>query len=394
MQVSFTDLSKPATPVSAQLKGMDLDVKVGAGMPLSVMFYGDAVSGTSTGKLSATIKADKLIRKDGVVEPNKATVDADISAKGIPLQLVDAFVAMGDGASIQKGLGDTIDVTIKANGSLKEAKATLTATAANLAANADLRVADSVLTTQNPIDVTIKGDAIRAMVPAIDKSLEQSKGTATVTTFPNVHLTIQNLKLPIPSGSDINLRGASASVMLGLSEMAGTAAISGDKQSPFRIAPLEAHVDAADLAKDAHVTVATSATVNSQPAGNVSVDLTLAGLLDDKGAPVKGPPGSVQGTFAVKQIATAIAQPFVEAFKINLPQDVGPTLDIEARATSDLHAVAAGGTPPTDITLSVQSQGLKVAGAMKLTAAGLTTVGDGLRVEVTTAGQMAAVCGA
>jgi hypothetical protein len=389
MQLTFTDLGKPASPQPiVTLRSADLDAKVAAGAPLSVTFSGDAVTSDQIGKLAVNIKADKLIRKDGVIQPDKATLDADLLAKGVPLALVDAFVSLGEGASAEK-LGKTIDITLKANGSLKEAKATLTASAANLSANADLRVADSILTTQSPIDVTIKGAAIRGLVPAIDKSLEQSKDTATVTSFPDAHLTVRNLKLPIPAGGALNLKGAAASITLALSETAGTVKLTGDKQSPFRIAPLETRIETTDLAKDAHVTAATTATINGQPAGNVNVDVTVAGLLDANGAPVKGPPGSVQGSLAVKQIATAIAQPFVEAMKIKLPEDIGPTLDIEARANSDLHAAAAGGTPPTDITLSVQSQGLKVGGALKLTETGIATTGDGLKIEVLTAAQMA-----
>jgi hypothetical protein len=389
MQLTFTDLGKPSVPQPiVTLRNADLDAKVAAGAPLSLTFAGDAISGDQTGKLAANIKADKLIRKDGVIQADKATLNADVSAKGMPLALVDAFVPLGEGASAEK-LGKTIDVALKADGNLKEAKATLTASATNLLANADLKIADGVLTTQSPIDVTIKGEAIRGLVPAIDKSLEQSKETATVTTFPDARLTVQNLKVPIPAGGALNLKGAAASVVLALSETAGTVKLTGNQQSPFRIAPLETRVETADLAKDAHVTAATTATINGQPAGNVNVDVTVAGLLDANGAPVKGPPGSVQGTLAVKQIATAIAQPFVEAMKIKLPEDVGPTLDIEARANSDLHAAAAGGTPPTDITLSVQSQGLKVGGAMKLTETGIATVGDGFKVEVPTAVQMA-----
>jgi hypothetical protein len=410
IEVTFIDQTKAGNP-TVTLKGADLDVKVAAGEPLSVLFSGDAVCDNKTGKLSATIKADKLIRKDGVIQPDKAAIDADIALKGVPLQLADAFAPLGEGASFQKGLGDTLDVTLKANGTLKEAKATLAAAAANLSANADLRVAGGVLTTQSPIDVNVKGAAVRGLVPAIDKSLAQAKDTATVTAFPDAHLTVQNLKLPIPSGgADLDLRGAAATVELALTETAGTvmlpATAAGGKAEadPFRVAPLSVRIEATDLGKDAHVTAATTATINNQPAGNVNVDLTLAGLLDAKGAPVKGPPGSIQGTLAIKQIATAIAQPLVASMNIDLPRDVGPTLDIEARASTGVAAApptasgsadgrktadAVGGGTSTDINLSVQSQGVKVAGALKLSDAGIVTAGEGLRVDVLTAGQMA-----
>jgi hypothetical protein len=394
MQVTYTDQSKPGSPMVAIQKA-DLDARLAPGQPVGLTFNGDAVSGDKTGKLAATIKADRLIRKDGLIQPEKAAIDADISAKTVPLQLVDAFVPLGEGASAQRGLGDTIDIALKAKGDMKSAAATLSAAATNLTANADLRVADGVLTTQSPIDVSVKGGAVLALVPAVSKSLEASKDTATITTFPDAHLTVQNLKFPLPVGGSLNLQGAGASVVLALTETAGTvtlpATTPGQKGAvePFRISPIQAKIDTADLSKDTHVTVATGATLNNQPAGNVNVDLNVAGLLDAKGAPVSGPPGSIQGTVAIRQIATVIAQPFVKELNIDLPKDLGPTLDIEARASSDTHAAAGGSAPPTDVSISVQSQGLRVAGAMKLTDALIATSGDGFRVDVGTVGQMA-----
>src|SRR5262249_3639798 len=124
MQLTFTDLGKPSVPQPiVTLRSADLDAKVTAGAPLSIVFAGDAMSSDQVSKISADIKADKLIRKDDVLQPDKAALNAVVLAKGVPLALIDAFVPLGEGASAEK-LGKTIDVTLKADGSLKDAKAT------------------------------------------------------------------------------------------------------------------------------------------------------------------------------------------------------------------------------------------------------------------------------
>jgi len=200
--------------------------------------------------------------------------------------------------------------------------------------------------------------------------------------FPDVTLTVADLKLPVPKSGDMDLRGAAALIMLGLTETRGTVKLGEGASEPFRIAPLKATVKTSDLAKDAHVTAATQATINEQPAGDLKVDVIVADLLDAKGAPIKGPPGTLQGTVVVRDIATAIAQPFLAATKIDLPRDIGPRLNIEAKANTDTRGVAAGGTPPTDVTIVVASDGLKVNGGVQLSQAEIKTTGDGLRVEV------------
>jgi hypothetical protein len=194
----------------------------------------------------------------------------------------------------------------------------------------------------------------------------------------------------VPASGALDLRGAAGQVTLGLTETRGTVALGQGRTEPFRIAPLEARVDATDMEQGAHVTASTSATINNQPAGDINVDLRLAGLLDSAGAPVKGLPGSVEGGITVRKIATAIAQPFLAATKIDLPRDIGPTLDVELRATTETRGVAAGATPPTSVAIGVTSEGLKVSGGVQLSQTYIRTAGDGLRIELSRPASMAA----
>ena len=47
---------------------------------------------------------------------------------------------------------------------------------------------------------------------------------------------------------------------------------------------------------------------------------------------MKGAPGSLDAKLLLQGVATAIAQPFVQSAKLDLPKDIGPTLDVDLRA--------------------------------------------------------------
>jgi hypothetical protein len=383
MQITFIDTGAGGTTAAptAVIRNADLDLKLGAGEPLKLKLDADAVSGQQTGKIEVAVSAEKLIRKDGLVQPDKATVDASAELVGFPLALADALAPLPQGASLRQGVGQTIDITIKAKGSLDDARAQLTAAADNLQASGDVKIAKGVLTTESPLQASIKGTAVRALAPQLEAAMRE-QGTATLDAYPDITISLTNLRLAVPASGALDLRGATGQLTLGLTETRGTVTMGEGRTEPFRIAPLEARVESAGVDQGARVTAATSATINNQPAGDVNVDLRLAGLLDDAGGPVKGLPGSIEGAITVRKIATAIAQPFLAATKIDLPRDIGPTLDVEVRATTETRGVAAGATPPTALSMAITSEGLRVNGGVQLSQTFIRTVGDGLRVEV------------
>jgi len=388
MQLTFTDLSRPGavagTP-TAVLRDADLELEVGAGKPVVIAFDADAASGSSAaGKIDLKARADKLIRADGVIQADKATIDANLAIKSLPTALADAFVTLPENASVRQALGETLDATLIAKGNLTEATAQITAAAGEeLRLNGDMAVAGGVLTTRSPLELFVSGRAVRALAPQVDAALKE-KGTATIEIFPSVTMVLADLKLPMPKdGAALDLRGAGANVMAELGQTRGQVSL-GEGRAPeaFTLAPLKAQVQAPDLSQGAKVTASTNAQLSGQGAGDVSVDLTVAGLLDSRGQPVKGPPGSLQGTVAIKRIATAVAQPFLAATKIDLPRDIGPTLDVELKAATQTAGVTAGQTPPTDVTIAVSSESLKVNGAMQLTQTQIRTTGEGISVQM------------
>ena len=388
MQVTFTDLSRPGASAGTPtvvLDKADLETQLGAGKPVVLAFSGNAAGAQGdAGRIKLDVKAEKLIRSDGVIQADKATIDAAIALTSMPTALADAFVTLPENASVRQALGETLNANITAKGNMEQASVQLAANAGEeLRLKGDLAVAGGVLTTPSPLEVFVSGRAVRTLAPQVDAALRE-QGTATIEVFPSVSLAVSNLKLPIPKdGAPLNLRGAGMQLAAEVGQTSGSVKLAADRGAePFVIAPLKATVNAPDLAQGAKVTAATTATLGGQPAGDVGVDLNIAGLLDNKGEPVKGPPSSLEGTVAIRRIATAVAQPFLAATPINLPEDIGPTLDVELKAATQTGGVQPGQTPPTDVTIAVTSEGLRVNGGMQLAQTHIRTVGEGLTVQV------------
>jgi len=417
LQVTFTDLSKKAAqPVTVTLKDTDISAVVAPGKALTFDLTADALSGRavasptsktssastesdafaaqSTGKLKVALRVEKWSRADGRLQPKKAEVEAKVSATNLPLALIDAITGpLPQGATLRTGLGETLDLAVNINGSMTDATATIDAAAQNASANADVRIASGQLTSQSPIVLSMKGAAIRSLAPAIDQAIA-AQDSARIDTLPDATITIENLNLGLPTdGSAPDFRGGAATITLALSQITGAVRLqAGDQPQPFTIAPMQAKVHTQNLTENVRITAATDATIDGKAAGSLAIDLTLAGLLDAKGGFVQGPPRSIQGNVAVKNIATAIAQPLVAAFNIDLPRDVGPTLDLELTAATDLHnatGASATSVPPTDITVAVRSQNLRASGGIQLTENIIKSRGDGIRLEFASAGAVA-----
>ena len=422
LAATYTDLAPAATPAAAPtavaVRGFNAEAAIEAGAPLTLALSalaGPAADAAPGGRLTADVRVDGWSDATGLVTADRASVNATVAAKAVPVGLIDAFVGPLPGGapgvpapSLRAGLGETLDLALAVNGSAQDAVVELGAMLANASARGKIRYAAGAVSTESPILVAVKGIALRALVPGLAGSLAGS-GAATVQALPDLQLTIDGVKARLPrGGASLDLRGAGANIVLRLTETLGTVRLAeGEAAQPFRIAPLEARVEAPDLSKGARVTAASDATVGGRPAGNLTVDMTIAGLLDAAGAPVKGPPASVAGTLALTGVATAIAQPFVQAFGLDLPADLGPTLDLEARASSDLRSAAAtpaapgakaapastpqaAKLPPTTLDITARAEQLTLAGAFELSQTSIRTRGEGVRADLASAGRIAA----
>lgn len=388
---TFTDettKSAAGTPTTASIKDFNATAQFGSNQPLKLSAKAATVNEATTGSISIDAVIDNWTNSDGAITPQAAKVDATVAIKNLPTALIDAFVPglIKDG-SMKVALGDTADINLTAKGSTAGGKADFTAVAPNAQLAAKLTLASNVITNDAPISVRVSSKGVEGFAPTLRQTLSQSN--VTFASLPKADLTIDNVRFALPqTGKPMDLAGSGATIVATIAEMQGTVVLRKDASpSPFRIAPLNATIDARDLSKSVRLTAATDAQIDGNAAGLVNADIVAEGVLDASSK--LGMPTSIKGDISLKGVNTAIAQPFVQALKLDLPNDVGPVLDAQIAIATDGAALPKGSTtPPADILLRVQSQHLNVDGAIRYTKERISAGEKGIRIAASRAAAM------
>lgn len=407
-----------ANPTTVRLANVLATATIDPTQPLKATFAADASAGSSgnnsgnssasEGKIELDLTATNWADNAGTVTLDAATLEAKLGITNLPMALVDGLVGpvvkdeTGKPVALAAALGPTLNVTVNANGTIKDAAADLDVALQRLTANGTLRVADGTLTATQPVTVAIKGAALTDLVPALRAALatnQQANSNQTgIEAMPDVTARLSDVRVKLPQGgAPLDLRGAAATIALETTQVTGSVVTTeGERPRAMRIAPLAATLRTADLAQGANLTLQTNATLDGQPAGDIAVNAAVAGLLDAQGAPVKGMPGTIDADLRVQRIATAVAQPFVRALNLDLARDIGPTLDLELSAKTNGAASAPAGTqPPLDITLRADAAMLRARGGFTLrqdALAGRAVRGQGepvLIIEADAGGRLA-----
>lgn len=393
LDITFVDnfVAKPGTKPLGELKisnfKLDATLEPASAGAASARMKLSATpkAGGASGSLKIDAKADSLTNSDGVLTIDKAKIDADIEASGLPVDLLDALAGMG--GKLVAALGPSLDITVAAKGSMKTAEATIGVKSNGASVAGTLGLDNGTAVVGKPVVITVTGPALRALAD-LDATLAKT-GTVALTRAPDVALSLDSLAFKLPTGGAApDFRGTKLSLSLKTTDTAGTVKLTPDAKASdaFAVAPLDLKIDTADLAKGLTIAGGTTATINNQPAGTLNINVSAAGLLDAKGAPGKGLPSPLDATVALRGIATAIAQPFVQALKLDLPADVGPTLDLELKAQT----TAAGGTIDKGaFDLLVKSAKLNAVANLALESGVLRSRDRGISLTADAAGQMA-----
>lgn len=362
-----------------------LDGAVGVGQPAAPA----AAPGASKGAIKIDATINNLSDTAGRLTLDKATFNIDAVANALPVALIDALA--NQQGKLAAGLGDKLEAKITATGDMNKGNADLSVTTPRASAAGTLTMADKTITTTKPLEIKAQGAAVKAFVPTLDESL--AKSGLTLAAMPDLAASVDNLKIKLPQGGKLDLRGSSATVAVKTTPVTGTLQLPAAEgrpaqTKPFSLAALDAKIAAPDLAGPVKVTAATNATLGGEPAGSLNADLTVGGLLDANGAPVTGPPRSLQGQIAVKGIATAIAQPFVAATGVDLPADIGPNLDLVVNANTNLADAKPGALPATDLDLNITSAKLNAKGGLQLSDTALKSRNGDFTLRLEPAGSL------
>jgi hypothetical protein len=389
---SVRDLTLKATLAPGEALTLDLSAEAFEGeLPRSRSVDGAAVA--------VQARVTNWSSADGRVTLDRAAGKGSVSLRDVPLAIVDAMAPalLKDEAGAPVALAGALGprATVEINGELSgdtspvgKALVKVTTDGATLAG--ELGYENGVVRADAPLRVTASGRTIRAIVPQIDGALRDAD--VRMADLPDAALVVERLSVLLPTGSDpLNLTRAAVAATLSLTEARGSVAIEqGGAPKSFRVAPTTVRVESDGLGTGVRVTARTSATLDGQPAGEVDLDVRAEGLLDAKGALKGGMPGSMSGRVRLAGVATPIAQPFVQGTGIVLAEDVGPTLDAEIVASAPAAPTGGGDAPPATATVRVTGEYLGVIGGVEVTSAALRTTRDGLRIEGTRAGRIAA----
>lgn len=394
VNVQLEDQTGPggaAQPTKIELKNVNGSATLDPAKPLDVTLTADTTGASGAGKISADITATNWADASGVITTTAASVDAKIDITSLPVALVDAFTGgaikdeSGKPVALSGAIGPAINAQVNAKGTLKDATASVNIAADRLSVNGDVRVADNIATTPGGLTISAKGAAISALVPAL-KSATSANPQAKIDALPDTTIKVSDLRIALPSGGKpMNLSGAAATLSIDTTQMSGSASLGeGQAMQPMTIAPMRITIATQDLSKDVRVTGGTSATLGGRQAGTFAIEATASGLLDAGGAFKKGMPGAIDARVRASQISTAIAQPFVAAWNLDLPRDIGPVLDLDMTAKS-----AAAGSDVINVDFTADAQGLKARGAMSYAPTLIASREGGMTIEATNAGRLA-----
>lgn len=244
---------------------------------------------------------------------------------------------------------------------------------------------DRVLTAGGESRVTIDLAEFASLIPSLAQALGAQPGVE-ITKLPTLALAVDSLRVPLD-----DLSQAAAALRLQTSEVEGSVRIEEDAR-PFAIEPLALALETPSLGETVTLRGGTSARIDGESAGELSVDLTVGGLLDEAGEFRKAMPGTLAGDLRITDFSTAILQPFVGALnltlgpsaQLDLPADLGPELDASVAARS-------GGPGAYEVDLTLAAEHADVAADLAVSESGkqISSRGRGIHASFDSLASMA-----
>jgi hypothetical protein len=393
-EVTYVDRSA-AIPIVLRFGGILARGTFAAGKAASFDFSGDVFSGpdekratTPAGSWLASATIDGVTTAAGLVRPDAARFDASIECSKVSSSTLDAVAGMG--GRLATALGPTVGLTAKASGTRQDATASIVLASEGAAADLTVRYAEgpggATLSTVKPATARVRVGGWAECIPALREALESHKAELAVTQWPDATATIGQFRVALPrSNGEPDWRKASLVLTIGTTEAAGRVVLRGETAARgFRIAPMTFAVSAPDLGGPVKVKSDAVIQMEDRPVGALMIDLSAAGLLDNKGHVRRGLPSSVNGTLALSEATTSLARPFIEGMGVDLAVDVGPTVDLKLSAQS--RAGDAG--QQTELAVILESENIRAAAFASARDSIVTSRDKGFELRVKNVGPL------
>ncbi len=394
LEITYTELDAAGAPArQTALTGLKGAANVSTTAPgtAALNLSGNVIdTGKSAGAIKINGTLDAFTDARGNLTPQSAKVSADVEVAGVPGALLDAL--LGQRGLLAGALGGSVSANVRAAGTAAAGTASVLVDTPNVSATVAVKLDGGVVRLEKPGQFTVRSTRFAESVPAVREAL--TRAGMTLEQWPGVEGTIDALALTVPTGplAEADLRGTALALTLGTTPIAGTLTPpggggGGGTAQPFNVAPVRLSIAAPDLAKGVELKAATSATLNGQSAGAITLSATAADLLDGQGrAPaLRGTlPTNLAASVQAKGVSTALLQPFVAGMNppLELAADIGPTLDAAIDVRSDATAGAAGDAGGLTVAATIDSANVKLSAPLVLKNNTLATAGGPLTVSI------------
>lgn len=334
--------------------------------------FGDAAS--TTGTLAIKIDSRDLTDAAGVLQLDKATVNADIAITGAPTALLDAMARQR--GVLAAAMGPTANLTVKAQSSGPKAGADITLASANIAADLSLVRDGSRLQARRASTVTIQSLAFAEKIPALAKALADAGIRIDAAGWPGATIAINTLNLPADDTAKWN--GAAIDLKAQIGAITGQLTRPGSTQPDFlSVQPVTISLKSDDMAVATTLSAQARATIANQSAGDIDIRVNAGSLVGADGKLMLSGgrlPPSVAAEISARGVATSLLQPFVTAAgqPIELAQDVGPSIDITLSARAAGDAASSPTAAPTAIDFALTSSNINARGKLALSSTSLS----------------------
>lgn len=344
--------------------GLKLDLRID---DMTLTYTSPAIAARTAGQVDGF--AIQKIRGSGTLAPGSPL---ELSLRVETARIVDGATEPDSGWIAIEVRADSL---IAADGlidlSSLDGRVSVSAQSPIVVLNAEVSVTDGVATLVEPAGFALHTEALAELIPAVRGAF--TSDVVTPDSLPEIEIRLTHLSAPIGGSLDDSLAGLRGSADLTLAEFRGSIVLDpARKAERMRVLPLVLTIDAMDPDGDVSVKGAGGARIAQQSAGSFLMDLQLSRLFADGLPSPESLLAGARGSITIDDLDTAVAEPLVSSFGIDLTKTVGPKLGVRI--------TAARNGESTNLVIDVDSDNLTASGGFTITASGASVDSDGLVV--------------
>ncbi len=287
------------------------------------------VDGRAGGSVGVDIEATEFLDDAGALRTSQLPVlRGTLGLVGVDTAVLQPFVAAA-GVNLKKEVGPTVsmgvDLEPQAGGAISLVKARIESD--NINGELNLALEDMILRAGDP------GGQIRvaSLGPLLTRQFHEQG--LRVREGARIEMSLYALSADLTdalAGDGLAATDVDGIVEVILGPTSGVILVDGSGKS-FEIEQLSAFVELAGSTKAVQIRVATGGRFNNQPAGQISAEFRLSGMIGETGT--FGMPRAVAGRAEFIGVSTQIVEPFIQDPNLRPTALVGPTVDLILEAS-------------------------------------------------------------